>query len=104
MITAAYLKDDQTLIVETNASALVMNSPVGNFQLENAGAATITDIQVSGNSIVFKLSANPGVSAFITHLGSSKSVDNDNFITNTNNLELVSFNKFPIGDTGEITK
>jgi len=98
VITDAYLTDDLTLIVETDASALMMNNPVGNFLLENAGAATITDIQVSGNNIVFKLSANPGTGAFITHLGSSKSIDNDNFITNTNNLELVSFNKFPIGD------
>jgi hypothetical protein len=94
MITKAYLLDDKTLIVETDASGLVMNNPVENFQIENAGSSTITDIQVSGNNIVIKLSHNPGPNASISHLGFSKSIINsDDYITNTKNIELVSINK-----------
>ena len=97
MITKAYLIDENTLIVETDASGLIMNNPVENFHLESTGSSLITDIQVSGSNIVFKLSNNPGPNASVSHLGFSKSlVNNDNFITNTNNIELVSFNKFPI--------
>ncbi|MDN3641842.1 thrombospondin type 3 repeat-containing protein [Lutimonas halocynthiae] len=99
MITNSYLLDDKTLILETDASGLVMNNPVENFKIENAGSSTITDIQVSGNNIVIKLSDYPGPNASISHLGFSKSIVNSgNYITNTKNLELVSFNKFPIED------
>ncbi len=99
IITDAYLSSDKTLIIETNATGLNMDNPVENFRLENAGSSTITDIQISGNKIIFTLSSFPGLNAGISHLGFSKSiVNNDRFITNFNNIELVSFNNFSISD------
>jgi Carbohydrate esterase, sialic acid-specific acetylesterase len=100
-ILNAYLTDDVKLVVETDANNLNLNDVSASnhfFGLDNAGSATITDIQVSGSKIVFTLSEFPGNTATISNLGAIPGLQNF-LITNSNfldNLELVSFDKFPI--------
>jgi len=97
MIKSAYLTDNTTLVVETDAISLTNNStPISNYILENASNAIISNIQVSGSNIIFTLSQNPGTSATISYYAQESGIGN--FITNTNNLELVCFNRFPITD------
>ena len=98
MIIDAYMQNSTTLIVETDATTLQMNnfSQLNEFELSNAGASTITNIGVSQNKIVFTLSSDPGPAAEISYVGPPETITGD-FISNSNNLELVCFNKYPVG-------
>lgn len=94
MITNAYLSNPTTLIVETDATNLTIASIAEDFELSNAGSATITNITTSQNTIIFTLSENPGTNPEISYLAQLFGMGN--FITNTNNLELICFYKYPI--------
>ncbi len=86
MITQASLTSTTTLVVETDAISLVNNlAPISNFVLDNAGNSIITNIQVSGNDIIFTLSEYPGSFATISYYAQETGAGN--FITNTNDLE-----------------
>jgi hypothetical protein len=94
MITNAYLSNDTTLIVETDATTLTIASIAEDFELSNAGSATITNITTSQNNIIFTLSEYPGTTPEISYLAQPSGIGN--FITNTNNLEPICFFKYPI--------
>lgn len=97
MILDAYLTTPTNLVVETDAASLSGNNPTEDFfLLENAGGAQILDIQVSGSNFVITLDQDPGLTANLTYRGPYL-VETGNFITNSQNLELVSFKSFPIG-------
>lgn len=94
MITNAYLSNDTTLIVETDATTLTIVSIAEDFELSNAGSATITNITTSQNNIIFTLSENPGTTPEISYLAQPTGIGS--FITNNDNLELICFFKYPI--------
>lgn len=94
IITNAYLSNATTLIVETDATNLKIASVAEDFELSNAGFATITNITTSQNNIIFTLSENPGTNPEISYL--AQSIGIGNFITNSNSLELICFYKYPI--------
>ena len=99
MITDAYLTDGITLVIETSASSLSMDaSTIDGFQLNNANGVSINSIGVNNNKIIFMLSGHPGLSASISYIGLDIGIVNGDFIRNSNNIELVCFNKFPIAD------
>jgi len=99
MIIDAYLADNTTLVVKTDASSLIKDATLINgFQLSNAGSAVITSIIVENNKIIFTLSQYPGASGQISYLGLDAGTINGNFIRNTKDLELACFNKYPITD------
>jgi len=97
MITNAYLTSNTTLVVQTDANTLTINNlPALDFIVANAG---ITNIQIdnSGKSkIIFTLDQNPGGNANITYKGLGAGEDLINSIINSEDLELVCFNEFPI--------
>ena len=93
-----------TVINNTNSSAELKN----NFELANAGNATITNLAISQNSIIFSLSQDPGMNVEISYKGqdappSGTPAANENFIVNTNNLELLSFNKYPVEESNTLS-
>jgi hypothetical protein len=94
MITNAYLSNNTTLVVETDAIDLSINTIAEDFQLLSAGNSSITNIETINNEIIFTLSEHPGSSATISYLAQSSG--SGNFITNQNNLELICFYKYPI--------
>lgn len=94
-IIDAYLTDETTLVVETDALGLSAVSIIDNFELNNANSANIIDIALQDNKIIFTLSNNPGSSATISNLGSDPNV-NTGLITNVNGIELVAFYQFNI--------
>lgn len=94
MVTNAYLSNETTLVVETDAINLEIPTIAENFELSNAGSATITNIAVSQSDIIFTLSEHPGINPEISYLAQNRGTGN--FIVNSNNLELVCFYKYPI--------
>ncbi len=100
MVVTVKLLSNTTLVIETDSNSLLQDSVIINgFQLENAGSAIITDIEVDTNKIIITLSENPGSMATVSFVGLAVGVENGNFIRNTKGLELVCFYKFPIDDT-----
>jgi hypothetical protein len=99
MITGAYLSDDTHLHISTDATNLILNSTAENYLLESTTGATITQVVVNGNELIFTLSQFPGTST-ISYLGSPAGVGpSGNYVVNSNGLEMVGFYKYPI-DTG----
>lgn len=98
MILDAFLFDDTTLVVETDAVQLSIDTLAEDFQLENAGVATIVDAAVNGKNIIFTLSQDPGPAATISYL--AQYAGPGNFITNQEGLELVCFYRYPIDTMG----
>ena len=96
MITYAYLTNDTTLVVGTDASQLSIDTIAEDFQLTNVDSPTITDIEASLNEIIITLSENSGSGATISYLAQYSGVGN--FITNQMGLEPVCFNKYPINN------
>ena len=96
MVQAVYMSGPTTLVVETDAQSLSANNPTLDFfQLHNAGGAQITAIQTIGTDIEITLDQDPGLNAQLTYRG-PYIVTTGNFITNSKNLELVSFYQYPI--------
>ncbi len=100
MITAAYMSDSTTLVVVENADSLIRHhatDSIQNYEIENAGPAVIDTIYLNKNKIIFKLSAYPGTSATVSYLAQYK--DSANWLTNTNDIEVVCFYKYPVADS-----
>ncbi len=95
MITAAFLSNSTSLVIETDASSLSMNLQPQDFQLNDAGSATIVNIEVLGSNIVITLSEYSGANASISYLGPPEGVIG-NFINNSKGLELLCFHEYSI--------
>jgi len=99
MIQSATLVNPTTIEVETDATSLTIATTAADFLLEDASQIditnTITTITVSGNKIIFTLSADPGANATISYLGQAGGLTS-NFITNSNGLEILCFYRYPI--------
>jgi len=99
MITTAYLANNTTLVIETDAGSLIKDATnIDGFQLNNANGASINSINIDNNKIIISLSEYPGATASISYIGLDVGTFNGDFIRNTNNLEVVSFHNYPIGD------
>ncbi len=116
MITNAYKSSATEITIDINAISLstvinnanTANELKNNFELSNAGNATITSLAISQNSIIFSLSQDPGLNVEISYKGQDAPLPNilaedENFIVNTNNLELLSFNKFPVDENNTLS-
>jgi len=95
MIVGAKMIDANTLEIETDAkTALETESMVENFVVEADDPTEITDITAMNNRILISLSnAIISNTANVSHIPPS---DSENFITNSNNIEIISFYKYPI--------
>lgn len=100
MITSAYLSNSTTLVVETDAINLSMISAPGlsEFQLKDSNGDIILNpfvsISISGNTFSLILNAFPGSNPTISYFASN--FDPGNFIVNTEGIELICFNDYPI--------
>ncbi len=105
MITSAKLMSPNSLEIETDSPLQITTTNLGILQqdylLTNVGSATITAVQISGNKIIFTLSAYPGFgrSSSISYIG--RNTNNLLNITNSNDLELINFSFFPIQDLSD---
>lgn len=97
MISDAYLKDETTIILETDSNSdLLIDNTAEYFELTSENQATITNISVNENKIIITTSkdvrnSNPTIS----YLGQPSGIPtSENFITNSNDLEIISFSKF----------
>jgi hypothetical protein len=105
MITSAKLMSPTSLEIETDSPLQITTTNLGILQqdylLTNVGSATITAVQISGNKIMFTLSAYPGFgrSSSISYIG--RNTNNSLNITNSNDLELINFSFFPIQDLSD---
>lgn len=100
MITAAYLSDSTTLVVIENADSLVEHKrglPIQNYEIETARSATIDTITLNKNKIIFHLSKFPGDSITVSYLAQYN--DSANWLTNTHDIEVVCFYKYPVADS-----
>ncbi|MCF8321584.1 MAG: T9SS type A sorting domain-containing protein [Flavobacterium sp.] len=95
--------EPNTLTLETDALELKFSSTdqatmltrlKQDFELRNAQNATIESVNLAGNKILFTLSGNPGSIANVSFVGYYSNIGYT--ITNSSNLELVSFRNFPI--------
>lgn len=87
-----YLIDETTLVVNTDAISLNLNNALASdYVLGNANGAVVNSLNVSGNQIIFMLSKYPGSAAKLTFKGLGAGENRTNFITNSENLELVCF-------------
>ena len=68
-----------------------------DFVLKNAQSVSIVSVVLSTNKIIFTLSGNPGSIANISYVGYNSNIGYT--ITNSSDLELISFRNFPIKNT-----
>lgn len=103
MIKNIEFSEPNILIVETDARELIFSSTdqvtlltrlKQDFELKNAQSVTIESVALSANKIIFTLSGNPGTIASMSFVGYNS--NNGYTITNSSNLELISFRNFPI--------
>lgn len=103
MIKSAEFTEPNTLTLETDALGLEFSSTdqatmltrlKQDFELKNAQNVTIESVHLNGNKIIFTLSGNPGSIANISFVGYTSNIGYT--ITNTSDLELISFRNFPI--------
>ncbi|HTA82674.1 MAG TPA: sialate O-acetylesterase [Bacteroidia bacterium] len=100
MVTSAYMSDSLTLVVEENVNSLVCHNPtlpIQGYAVDNEGGAKIDTVITKGNKIIFLLSRYPGKSVAISCLPQYK--QSDNWLTNTNGIEVVSFYKVAVYDS-----
>jgi hypothetical protein len=108
MITAAYLADSTTLVVQEKADSLLKHDttfslqtppPYPSYEIENALSGTIIDsIFPKGNKFVLKLSQYPGPGVTVSYLAPVYD-SGTNWLTNTNGLDMVCFYKYPVADS-----
>jgi hypothetical protein len=105
MIKSAEFTAPNTLVLETDAVLLKYSSTDQNmmltkikqdYQLNNAQNAIITNVALSGNKITFTLSTDPGYFATISFIGLNSNLGYT--ITNSSNIELISFRNYPINN------
>jgi len=105
MILSAKLMSPISLEIETDTPLQLNSTSLANIQqdftMSNVGSASITDVQISGNKIIFTLSTYPGFGRTSTISFIGKLANNMLNITNDNSLELVNFSNFPIQDLSD---
>ena len=103
MIKSAEFIQPNTIILETDAKELKYSSTdqatmltrlKQDFELRNVQNVSITDATLSGNKIYFTLSGDPGPIGNISFVGYNSNIGFT--ITNSSNIELISFRNFPI--------
>lgn len=103
MIKSVEFTAPNTLVLETDAIELKFSSTdqatmltrlKQDFELRNAQNTTIESVNLSTNKIIFTLSGNPGPIANISFVGYNSNIGYT--ITNSSDLELISFRNFPI--------
>jgi len=105
MIKSVEFTSSNVLVLETDAVLLKFSSSdhttlltkiKEDFPLKNAQNAVITDVALSGNKITFMLSNDPGRNANISFIGLNSNLAYT--ITNSSNIELISFKNYPINN------
>ena len=103
MIKSAEFIQPNTIILETDAKELKYSSTdqatmltrlKQDFEIRNVQNVSITDATLSGNKIYFTLSGDPGPIANISFVGYNSNIGYT--ITNSSDIELISFRNFPI--------
>ena len=103
MIKSTGFLAPNTLVLETDAINLKFSSAdqttmlarlKQDFELRNVQNVSITDVSLSGNKIYFTLSGDPGPIGNISFVGYNSNIGFA--ITNSSNIELISFRNFPI--------
>lgn len=94
MIQSAYMRNDTTLVVSTDAHELFIQTVAEDFQLSSGASSVIRKTETADNELIFTLSKNPGTAASISYLAQDSAAGN--FITNQAGLELICFYQFPI--------
>jgi hypothetical protein len=103
MIKSAEFMAPNTLVLETDAVNLNFSSTdqttmltrlKQDFELRNVMNVSITDVALLGNKILFTLSGDPGPIGNISFVGYNSNIGFT--ITNSSNIELISFRNFPI--------
>ncbi len=103
MIKSVEFIAPNTLVLETDAidlkfsstdQATMLNRLKQDFELRNVNNVSITDVSLSGNKILFRLSGDPGTNGNISFIGYNSNIGYT--ITNSSDLELISFSYFPI--------
>jgi hypothetical protein len=103
MIKSVEFIAPNTLVIETDAidlkfsstdQATMLNRLKQDFELRNVNNVSITDVSLSGNKILFRLSGDPGTNGNISFIGYNSNIGYT--ITNSSDLELISFSYFPI--------
>ena len=98
MITDAYLIDPLKLALETDARTLTLSGPMSDFEIENNNSAEITEVIISGNTIILSLSGSIEDDATISYFA-QESGEEGTFIENSNGIELLCFHQYPIRTT-----
>ena len=103
MIKSVEFTSPNNLVLETDAIELkfsstdqttILNRLMQDFELTNAQNVTITGVSLLGNKIIFTLSGDPGPIANISFVGYNSNIGFT--ITNSSDIELISFRNFPI--------
>lgn len=100
MIASAYLSDSTTLVVTENTDSLIRHNPgkpIQDYEIENALGATIDTIFLNKNKIIFQLSKYPGTGITVSYL--AQPADSGNWLTNTNDIEVLCFYEHPATDS-----
>jgi hypothetical protein len=105
MIKSVEFTTSNTLVLETDAALLKFSSTdqttmlaklKEDFIFKNANFVTIKAVALSGNKINFTLSGDPGSFANISFVGLNSNLGYT--ITNSSNIELISFKNYPINN------
>lgn len=105
MIKSVEFIAPNSLVLETDAVILKYSSTdqttmlaklKQDYQINNAQNAVITAVALSGNKIIFTLSSDPGYFANISFIGLNSNLGYT--ITNSSNLELISFRNYLINN------
>ena len=103
MIKSLEFTAPNNLVLETDAIELKFSSNDQttiltrlrqDFELTNAQGVTITGVSILGNKIIFTLSGDPGPIGNISFVGYNSNIGFT--ITNSSDIELISFRDFPI--------
>ncbi len=103
MIKSVEFTASNNLVIETDAIELKFSSNEQttiltrlrqDFELTNAQGVTITGVSILGNKIIFTLSGDPGPIGNISFVGYNSNIGFT--ITNSSDIELISFRNFPI--------
>lgn len=103
MIKSVEFTTSNTLVLKTDAVLLKFSSSdkstmltklKEDYILKNANNVVITAVALSRNKIIFTLSGDPGQYANISFIGLNSNLGYT--ITNSSNIELISFLNFPI--------
>ena len=92
--------DAESLMVNTQDAATLLNKVSNDFVLTNANNVSIIGVEVINNTIQLSLNGDPGADAKISLLGRYDDLEDN--ITNTVGLELVCFGNYCIsGDCNQ---